>query len=213
MTTQEGDVLLVLHISSIERLEDPTPFVELVKEAAQRTKTYLLIHVPSSFLSLVDPVVHFDAFQRLLSTVYVTASAIFSERGQPLLPVDVVVEAIRRRLHEPPSLVDRKFTTVIESDRDEDTPMTGHKPPEGKLYPCVALGGTFDHLHPGHKILLTAAAWIAQRRMIVGITDAPLLTKKAHRHLLESLSVVLLSLSVLSMTNTMYMLPLQRIPN
>ena len=37
-------------------------------------------------------------------------------------------------------------------------------------YPVVALGGTFDHLHAGHKILLSMAAWIAARKIIVGVT-------------------------------------------
>lgn len=36
--------------------------------------------------------------------------------------------------------------------------------------PTVALGGTFDHLHSGHKILLSMAAWIAEKKLIVGIT-------------------------------------------
>ena len=36
--------------------------------------------------------------------------------------------------------------------------------------PVVALGGTFDHLHAGHKILLSMAASIATRRIIVGVT-------------------------------------------
>lgn len=40
------------------------------------------------------------------------------------------------------------------------------------LYPVVALGGTFDHLHAGHKILLSMGAWIARRKLIVGITGA-----------------------------------------
>ena len=40
-------------------------------------------------------------------------------------------------------------------------------------YPVVALGGTFDHLHAGHKILLSMAAWIATRKVIVGITGTP----------------------------------------
>ena len=38
------------------------------------------------------------------------------------------------------------------------------------MYPVVALGGTFDHLHAGHKILLSMAAWIASQKLIVGIT-------------------------------------------
>lgn len=37
-------------------------------------------------------------------------------------------------------------------------------------HPVVALGGTFDHLHAGHKILLSMAAWIADRKVIVGVS-------------------------------------------
>ena len=33
-----------------------------------------------------------------------------------------------------------------------------------------ALGGTFDHLHAGHKILLSMAAWFARKKVIVGVT-------------------------------------------
>ena len=36
--------------------------------------------------------------------------------------------------------------------------------------PVVALGGTFDHLHSGHKILLSMAAWIAHEKVIIGVT-------------------------------------------
>ena len=45
--------------------------------------------------------------------------------------------------------------------------------PDNKLpptYPVVAMGGTFDHLHSGHKILLSMAAWIAHEKVIVGMT-------------------------------------------
>jgi pantetheine-phosphate adenylyltransferase len=43
-------------------------------------------------------------------------------------------------------------------------------PEEPTTFPVVALGGTFDHLHAGHKILLSMAALLARRKMIVGIT-------------------------------------------
>ena len=36
-------------------------------------------------------------------------------------------------------------------------------------YDSVALGGTFDHLHSGHKILLTSAALICKNRLICGV--------------------------------------------
>jgi len=41
---------------------------------------------------------------------------------------------------------------------------------EPSLYPVVAAGGTFDHLHAGHKILLSMTAWIAEEKVIVGVT-------------------------------------------
>ena len=37
-------------------------------------------------------------------------------------------------------------------------------------YPVTALGGTFDHLHAGHKILLSMGAYITSQKLIVGVT-------------------------------------------
>jgi phosphopantetheine adenylyltransferase len=75
---------------------------------------------------------------------------------------------------------------------------------DGK-YPVVALGGTFDHLHAGHKILLSMAVWITGRKLIVGISgmsppflsytradQSPandLLVSKAHSEQLEPLQL------------------------
>ncbi|KAJ1730539.1 hypothetical protein LPJ72_004424 [Coemansia sp. Benny D160-2] len=50
----------------------------------------------------------------------------------------------------------------------------------------VALGGTFDHLHVGHKILLTAAALAATKRVVCGISTDTLLENKKYREQLES---------------------------
>lgn len=38
-------------------------------------------------------------------------------------------------------------------------------------YKTVVLGGTFDRLHAGHKILLTEAVIRATKRVVVGVTD------------------------------------------
>lgn len=35
----------------------------------------------------------------------------------------------------------------------------------------VVLGGTFDRLHVGHKLLLTDAVIRAKKRLVVGVTD------------------------------------------
>lgn len=59
----------------------------------------------------------------------------------------------------------------------------------------VAVGGTFDHLHSGHKLLLTATALMLQplieterkpRRLIIGITGDELLKNKKYAEQLES---------------------------
>jgi len=55
----------------------------------------------------------------------------------------------------------------------------------------VAVGGTFDHLHDGHKLLLAATAIVLEpskgpRRLIIGITGDELLVNKKHAEVLES---------------------------
>ncbi|PQE32520.1 hypothetical protein CJF32_00004074 [Rutstroemia sp. NJR-2017a WRK4] len=59
----------------------------------------------------------------------------------------------------------------------------------------VAVGGTFDHLHAGHKLLLTATALLLQpavspsdppRRLIIGITGDELLKNKKYAEYLQS---------------------------
>lgn len=49
--------------------------------------------------------------------------------------------------------------------------------------------GSFDHLHPGHKILLSTALFLASRKIIVGVSSSALLTKKAFAPELEPLAV------------------------
>lgn len=46
------------------------------------------------------------------------------------------------------------------------------------LYQYVACGGTFDHLHSGHKLLLSTAVLFATDRLRVGVTGDALLQKK-----------------------------------
>ena len=51
----------------------------------------------------------------------------------------------------------------------------------------VCVGGTFDRLHAGHKLLLSKAALLTRDRLVVGVADAPLLRSKALRELLQPL--------------------------
>lgn len=52
--------------------------------------------------------------------------------------------------------------------------------------PVVAVGGTFDHLHDGHKILLTASAFLTRDTLIVGVTGPELLKNKKYKEYMES---------------------------
>ena len=40
----------------------------------------------------------------------------------------------------------------------------------GHLYDGGVVGGTFDHLHAGHRLLLAAAAFVSQKRLLIGVT-------------------------------------------
>lgn len=46
------------------------------------------------------------------------------------------------------------------------------------IYKYVALGGTFDRLHAGHRLLLTTAAFYTRTFLRVGVTKEPLLKNK-----------------------------------
>lgn len=70
-----------------------------------------------------------------------------------------------------------------------------HSIDSSKTHFVVAVGGTFDHLHAGHKLLLTATALMLQptlgaerqdRRLIIGITGDELLKNKKYAEQLES---------------------------
>lgn len=70
-----------------------------------------------------------------------------------------------------------------------------HSKHEGNFFHrhhSVAVGGTFDHLHAGHKLLLTMTALVLDPEpspgwcIAVGITGDELLKKKQYREVLES---------------------------
>lgn len=50
-----------------------------------------------------------------------------------------------------------------------------------------AVGGTFDHLHDGHKILLLMAAFVTKKHLIVGVTGPQMLLKKKYADAMETI--------------------------
>lgn len=52
----------------------------------------------------------------------------------------------------------------------EDSPV--------QMYGKTILGGTFDHLHNGHKIFLSSAVLCTKQQLVIGVTDGAMLNKK-----------------------------------
>ena len=61
--------------------------------------------------------------------------------------------------------------------------------PLWRSYKHVVLGGTFDRLHPGHKVLLSMAAALTTQRCVVGVTHPDLLLRKSGCEFMQDVSV------------------------
>ncbi|GBE82122.1 hypothetical protein SCP_0405020 [Sparassis crispa] len=158
---------------------------------------------------------HWYGVQRLLTFVYVQATKVAQDSDRVLMDIDVLLKGSKDVLSEKVIQdAQRIFCVLLQSGGTPDLPLFLRQrtdiislPPDDhplhSLHPIppapdpsvppmlhvVALGGTFDHLHAGHKILLSMGAWIASEKLIVGITDDALLKKKIYKEVLESLSV------------------------
>ncbi|CCM06878.1 uncharacterized protein FIBRA_09186 [Fibroporia radiculosa] len=169
---------------------------------------------PPDEVDNTGPVSHteyWDEVQRLLTYVYVQATQVAQDTGRVLMDIDVLLKGSQGHPPEdfvrdtqriylvphphpaPPHLASIQHRPDVVLLPPSEHTRLSHVPPHSSrtrlppLYPVVAMGGTFDHLHAGHKILLSMAAWIASERLIVGITDDVLLKNKANKEVLEDL--------------------------
>ncbi|KAK9432248.1 hypothetical protein V1505DRAFT_323950 [Lipomyces doorenjongii] len=76
---------------------------------------------------------------------------------------------------------------LVVDSTDEDDGEVEDEGEEGQ-YPVVALGGTFDHLHDGHKILLTMGGFLTRESLIIGVAGEALLQNKKYKEYLEPLT-------------------------
>eukprot|EP00210_Caulerpa_lentillifera_P000267 g260.t1 len=54
-------------------------------------------------------------------------------------------------------------------------------------FPKVVVGGTYDHLHAGHRLVLSVCALITSQKLFIGITDEGYLQGKKYKELIHSL--------------------------
>ena len=54
------------------------------------------------------------------------------------------------------------------------------------MFGAICTGGTFDHIHSGHRLLLTQAALLTKDRLLIGVTGDELLKKKKYAEVLEN---------------------------
>ncbi|KAJ3576659.1 hypothetical protein NP233_g301 [Leucocoprinus birnbaumii] len=157
------------------------------------------------------------AVQEILTYVYVQATMVAQNMGKVLMDVDVLLKGMNEDVDESLSkgmeilfrvsgdsipvplpesigLLRTSYIPVGERDplvdsvvgTEASTPRSSGARPS--MYPVTVLGGTFDHLHAGHKILLSMAAWITSEKLIIGVTDDALLKNKANKHVMEDIS-------------------------
>ncbi|OII74887.1 cytidylyltransferase [Cryptosporidium ubiquitum] len=72
-----------------------------------------------------------------------------------------------------------KLNAVIENDDDHFFDSQINR---------TLFAGTFDRLHPGHKVNITVATWYAKELVIIGITDKPLNANKSDKDIIQDFS-------------------------
>lgn len=83
---------------------------------------------------------------------------------------------------------EREYTTAL-LEGSLDTSITIIPPPTSrskKCYRFACVGGTFDHLHGGHKLLLTVAIEVSHSLLIGLVASPSMLMHKRYSELIES---------------------------
>ncbi|CAO3665264.1 unnamed protein product [Umbelopsis vinacea] len=190
---------------SKQHILDRTSYKGYPKETAHLVSCPAL----SSYRNRIDSIWH--PLQELLSLIYVAQLKPAYDLGNPLLDAHVVFLELCGYDISLDDEYERVY--VLENDKAfveslNQTRVSGPLPiqivsavadhittvtepsinPDAQRFEQVAVGGTFDHIHAGHKILLAMTALLASKRLACGITgiDDAMLVRKKHRDLIAS---------------------------
>ncbi|XP_065195997.1 uncharacterized protein LOC135827428 [Sycon ciliatum] len=76
-------------------------------------------------------------------------------------------------------------SVLLNREVSDDVPVYTTSEVRVSAYDNVVMGGTFDRLHCGHCLLLTSAALITRRKLVIDVADGNLLSSKTLRELME----------------------------
>lgn len=135
------------------------------------------------------PVIDLDKFAKCKRD-WQTIFSIKNEEGEDLL------KSFLQSLPAPPKV--ERLSTGGTLTKRSNTNYQSNKTTNQRIH-SVAVGGTFDHLHIGHKLLLTMTAFVldqqrtsnedsVERSITIGITGDELLKNKKYAEQLESWS-------------------------
>lgn len=141
---------------------------------------FTMINAYKNLLSVnVDVRVLLSSFKGIIGSQIPTKHAvdvIFCDDHIKTEELDSVVSSLSNKSPNYKTVFIKTNTGGISFDTKDNSQHNVEK--EKKVYENVVLGGTFDRLHNGHKILLSTAALKCSKILSVGITDISMLKCK-----------------------------------
>ncbi|GAA5833968.1 hypothetical protein JCM3766R1_002484 [Sporobolomyces carnicolor] len=206
----DHDTYLSLEFESFEQWVTTTAHLDVVASSARSTDHSLLISIKlaqasfspwssstsssssssssSSTHRAAGPASEWVRLEAAIASIYSAATRQLIDSDRILTNVDVVLDTLRTIPTCRPARVVHSFewtSTSLPRPPPRQLATSSSTTRTRQSYTVVALGGTFDHLHMGHKILLTMACSIATDKVIVGVSDQPLLVNKQYPRELE----------------------------